>query len=44
MEASKVSAIEFKRIIIRMLKEISDNYKELSGNYNSIKKEIKTKN
>ena len=29
MEASKLSDIEFKRMVIRMLKELSDNYKEL---------------
>ena len=40
MEASKSSDIEFKRMVIRMLKEHIDNYKELSGNYNSMKKEI----
>ena len=40
MEASKLSDIEFKRMIIRMLKELADNYKELSENYNSVKKEI----
>ena len=42
MEASKLSDIEFKRMIIRMLKELADNYKELSENYNSMRKEIKT--
>ena len=30
MEASKLSDIEFKRMVIMMLKEIIDNYKELS--------------
>ena len=44
MEASKLSDIEFKRMVIRMLKELTDNYKELSENYNSMKKEIKTIN
>ena len=44
MEASKLSDIEFKRMVIRMLKELSDNYKELSGNYSSMKKEIETIN
>ena len=42
MEASKLSSIEFKRMVIRMLKELTDNYKELSENYNSMKKEIET--
>ena len=44
MEASKPSNKEFKRIVIRMLKELSDNYNELSGNHNSMKEEIKTIN
>ena len=35
MEVSTLSDIEFKRMVIRMLKELTDNYKELSGNYNS---------
>ena len=38
MGASKLSDIEFKRMVIRMLKELTDNYKELSGNYSSMKK------
>ena len=29
IEASNVSGIEFNKIVIRMLKELSDNYKEL---------------
>ena len=41
MEASKLSDKEFKRMVIRMLKELTDNYKEMSGNYNTIKKEKK---
>ena len=36
--------MELKRVVIRMLKELSDNYKELSGNYNNMKKEIETIN
>ena len=44
MEASKLSDTEFKRMVIRMLKELTGNYKELSGNYNSMKKEIETIN
>ena len=44
MEASKLSDIEFKRMVIRMLKKLTDNYKELSENYNSMKKEIETIN
>ena len=38
MEVSKLSDTEFKIMVIRMLKELTDNYKELSGNYNSTKK------
>ena len=43
MEASKLSDIEFKKMIIRMLKELTDTYKELSENYNNMKKKIETK-
>ena len=39
MEASKLSDIEFLKMVIRKLKEITDNYKELSGDYSSMKKE-----
>ena len=38
MEKGKLLDIEFKRMVIRMLKELTDNYKELSENYNSMKK------
>ena len=41
MEASKLSDIEFKRMVIRMLKEITENYKEPSENYNSMKRKQK---
>ena len=44
IESSNLSDIEFKKMVIRMLKELSDNYKELSGNYNRMKKEIETIN
>ena len=44
MEVSKLSDIEFKIMVIRMLKELTDNYKGLSENYNSMKKEIETIN
>ena len=44
MEASKLLDIEFKRMVIRMLKELSDNYKELSENFKGMKKEIETIN
>ena len=42
MEASKLSIIEFKRMVISTLKELTDNYKEMSENYNSMKREIQT--
>ena len=42
MEASKLSDVEFERMVIRMLKELTENYKELSGNYNIMKNEIET--
>ena len=38
MEVTKLSDIEFKLMVIKMLKELTDSYKELSGNYNSKKK------
>ena len=44
VEASNLSDIEFKEMFIRMLEELSDNYKELSGNYSGMKKEIETVN
>ena len=44
MEPSKLSDKELKRMVIRMLKEFTDNYKKLSENYNSRKKEIETIN
>lgn len=36
MEASNLSDIEFKVMVIKMLKEFSENYKKLSRNYNSM--------
>ena len=44
MEVTKLSDIEFKIMVIKMLKELTDNYKELSKNYISMKKEIETIN
>ena len=41
MEVRKLSDTEFKIMGIKMLKELTDHYKELSENYNSMKKEIK---
>ena len=40
MEVSILPDIELKKkkTVIRMLKELTDSYKELSGNYNSKKK------
>ena len=43
MEVSKLSDIEFKMKVKRMLKELTDNYKEHSENYNSMKKETNYK-
>ena len=40
MEVTKLSYIEFKIMVIKMLKELTDNYKELRENYISMKKEI----
>ena len=44
MEVTKLSDIEFKLMVINMLKEITEIYKEPSENYNSMKKEIETIN
>ena len=44
MEVTKLSDIEFKIVVINMLKELTDNYKEVSDNYISMKKEIETIN
>ena len=35
-KASNLSDIEFKVMVIRMLKELSENYKDLSGNLSLI--------
>ena len=40
MDVSKLSDIEFKIMVIRMIKELTESYKELSENCNSMKKEI----
>ena len=37
MEVTKLSDIEFKIMVIKMLEELTDNYKELSENYISMK-------
>ena len=44
MEVTKLSDIEFKIMVIKMFKELTDNYKELSEKYISMKKEIETIN
>ena len=51
IQASKLSVTEFKILVIRMLKELSENckelqgsYKELTENYTSMKKDIETIN
>ena len=51
IEASNLSGIEFKIMVIRMLKKLRENqkelygsYKELSRNYTSMRKDIKTMN
>ena len=38
VEVSKLSDIEFKIMVIRMLKELTDNYRELNEKYNNMKK------
>ena len=42
--ASNLPEIECKVMVTRMLNELSENYKELSGNYISMKKDIETMN
>ena len=44
IEASNLSDIEFKVMVLRMLKELSENCKEVNGNYISMKKDIETMN
>ena len=51
IEASQLSDIEFKAIVIRKLNELTENYQKLQGNYNKLtanyinmKKEIETIN
>ena len=43
IEVTKLSDIEFKIMVIKMLKELTDNYKELSEKYISMKKETNYK-
>ena len=44
MEVRKLSDTEFKIMVIKMLTELTDNYRELSEKYISMKKEIETRN
>ena len=51
IEASQLSNINFKAMVIRKLNEITENYQKLQGNYNELtancitmKKEIETMN
>ena len=51
IEASQLSDIEFKAMLIRRLNELTENYQKLQGNYNELianyinmKKEIETIN
>ena len=44
MGVTKLYNIEFKIMVIKLLKEFTDNCRELSENYKSIKKEIETIN
>ena len=50
-EASNLSDIEFKIMVVRMVNKLSENYKELhrrynelSGNFRSMKKDIENMN
>ena len=38
MEVSKQSDIEFKIMVTKMFKELTENYKEVSENYSSVKR------
>ena len=40
IEASTLSDTEFKIMVIGILKELSENYKELTGKYINMKKDI----
>ena len=42
MKSSKVPDIEFKTMVIRMLKELYGDFKKLSENFNCMKKDFKT--
>ena len=36
IEASQLSDIEFKTVVIRKLSELTENYQKLQGNYNEL--------
>lgn len=40
MEVSNLSYTEVRVMVVRMQKELGENYKELRGNYISMKKDI----
>ena len=44
MEVTTLSDIEFKIMVIKMLKELRDNHKEMTENYICMKNEIETIN
>ena len=44
IKTSNLSTIEFQIMVIRLQKELSENYKELSRNYMSMKKDTETLN
>ena len=44
IEASNLSDMEFKVMVRRMLEELTEDYKGLSGNLISMKKDIETMN
>ena len=35
-EASQLSDVEFKELVIRKINELTENYKKLQGNYNEL--------
>ena len=44
IEARNLLDLEFKVMVMTILKELSENYKEPRGNYISMKKDIETMN
>ena len=43
-EANKLSDTQIKRMVKRMLKEVTDDYNEQIRNYNTIRRELETIN